>query len=90
MYRMLAGNVQSDGHDMRMLIEYKFFEPAFYHTDLADWGMAYNMALKLGPQAQVLVDTGHHAQGDEHRTHRRLFARRKAARRLPFQQPQIR
>lgn len=48
---------------MRMLIEYKFFEPAFYHTDLGDWGMAYNMALKLGPQAQVLVDTGHHAQG---------------------------
>jgi L-rhamnose isomerase/sugar isomerase len=48
---------------MRMLIEYKFFEPAFYHTDLADWGMAYNMANKLGPQAQVLVDTGHHPQG---------------------------
>lgn len=49
--------------DMRMLIEYKFFEPAFYHTDLADWGMAYTAAQKLGPQAQVLVDTGHHAQG---------------------------
>lgn len=47
----------------RMLIEYKFFEPAFYHTDLADWGMAHNLALKLGPKAQVLVDTGHHAQG---------------------------
>ncbi|MBZ0292886.1 MAG: L-rhamnose isomerase [Anaerolineae bacterium] len=47
----------------RMLIEYKFFEPAFYHTDLADWGMAYATALKLGPQAEVLVDTGHHAQG---------------------------
>lgn len=47
----------------RMLIEYKFFEPAFYHTDLADWGMAYATALKLGDQAQVLVDTGHHAQG---------------------------
>ena len=49
--------------DMRMLIEYKFFEPAFYHTDLGDWGMAYTMAQKLGEQAQVLVDTGHHAQG---------------------------
>ncbi|HEY65210.1 MAG TPA: L-rhamnose isomerase [Caldilineae bacterium] len=49
--------------DMRMLIEYKFFEPAFYHTDLPDWGTAYMMALKLGPQAQVLVDTGHHPQG---------------------------
>jgi L-rhamnose isomerase/sugar isomerase len=47
----------------RMLIEYKFFEPAFYHTDLADWGIAYATALKLGPQAQVLVDTGHHPQG---------------------------
>ena len=47
----------------RMLIEYKFFEPAFYHTDLADWGMAANTARKLGPQAQVLVDTGHHAPG---------------------------
>ncbi len=49
--------------DSRMLIEYKFFEPAFYHTDLADWGTAYATAIKLGPQAQVLVDTGHHAQG---------------------------
>lgn len=47
----------------RMLIEYKFFEPAFYHTDLADWGMAYAAALKLGDRAQVLVDTGHHAHG---------------------------
>jgi L-rhamnose isomerase/sugar isomerase len=49
--------------DMRMLIEYKFFEPGFYHTDLADWGMAYNVANQLGPKAQVLVDTGHHPQG---------------------------
>jgi L-rhamnose isomerase / sugar isomerase len=47
----------------RMLIEYKFFEPAFYHTDFADWGMAYATALKVGDRAQVLVDTGHHAQG---------------------------
>jgi L-rhamnose isomerase/sugar isomerase len=47
----------------RMLIEYKFFEPAFYSTDLPDWGTAYAMALKLGDQAQVLVDTGHHPQG---------------------------
>jgi L-rhamnose isomerase / sugar isomerase len=47
----------------RMLIEYKFYEPAFYHTDLSDWGTAYRMALKLGPQAQVLIDLGHHAQG---------------------------
>ena len=48
---------------MRMLIEYKFFEPAFYHTDLADWGSAYAITRHLGPQAQVLVDTGHHPQG---------------------------
>jgi len=47
----------------RMLVEYKFFEPAFYSTDLPDWGTAYAMCLKLGPQAEVLVDTGHHAQG---------------------------
>lgn len=48
---------------MRLLIEYKFFEPAFYHTDLADWGMALTLANKLGNKAEVLVDTGHHAQG---------------------------
>lgn len=47
----------------RMLIEYKFFEPAFYHTDLADWGMSATFARALGPKAEVLVDTGHHAQG---------------------------
>jgi L-rhamnose isomerase/sugar isomerase len=43
-----------------MLIEYKPFEPAFYHTDLADWGMAYLIAKEVGPKAKVLVDTGHH------------------------------
>jgi L-rhamnose isomerase/sugar isomerase len=47
----------------RMLIEYKFFEPAFYSTDLPDWGTAYALCLKLGERAQVLVDLGHHAQG---------------------------
>jgi len=47
----------------RMLVEYKFFEPAFYSTDIPDWGVAYAWCLKLGPQAQVLVDLGHHAQG---------------------------
>jgi L-rhamnose isomerase / sugar isomerase len=46
--------------DQVMLIEYKPFEPAFYHTDLADWGMAYVVAKEVGPQAKVLVDTGHH------------------------------
>jgi L-rhamnose isomerase/sugar isomerase len=48
---------------MRLLIEYKFFEPAFYSTDLPDWGTSLLMAHKLGTQAEVLVDTGHHAQG---------------------------
>ena len=47
----------------RMLLEYKPFEPAFYASDIADWGMAYAHCLKLGPQAQVLVDLGHHLQG---------------------------
>jgi L-rhamnose isomerase / sugar isomerase len=46
----------------RLLIEYKPFEPAFYHTDIADWGMAYLLAKHAGPQALVLVDTGHHYQ----------------------------
>ncbi len=46
--------------DQRMLVEYKPFEPAFYHTDIADWGMAFHLAKAAGPQAKVLVDTGHH------------------------------
>lgn len=46
----------------RLLIEYKPFEPAFYHTDIADWGMAYLLAKQAGPQSRVLVDTGHHYQ----------------------------
>jgi L-rhamnose isomerase/sugar isomerase len=47
----------------RMLLEYKFFEPAFYHTDIADWGTSFALCRRLGPQAEVLVDTGHHAPG---------------------------
>jgi len=43
-----------------MLVEYKPFEPAFYHTDIADWGMSYILCKDAGPQAKVLVDTGHH------------------------------
>jgi L-rhamnose isomerase/sugar isomerase len=46
----------------RMLVEYKPFEPAFYHTDIADWGMALQYAKAAGPHAKVLVDTGHHYQ----------------------------
>ena len=48
---------------MTMLVEYKPFEPAFYATDIADWGMAYLYAKKAGPRAKVLVDTGHHLPG---------------------------
>ena len=48
---------------MKMLVEYKCFEPAFYHTDIQDWGSSLLLCQKLGPQAQVLVDTGHHLQG---------------------------
>jgi L-rhamnose isomerase / sugar isomerase len=48
---------------MRLLVEYKFFEPGFYSTDIADWGTAALLCRRLGDQAQVLVDTGHHPQG---------------------------
>jgi L-rhamnose isomerase/sugar isomerase len=48
--------------DQRLLVEYKPFEPAFYHTDIADWGMAALLAKAAGPRAKVLVDTGHHYQ----------------------------
>jgi L-rhamnose isomerase / sugar isomerase len=54
-------NALPDG--MRLLVEYKFFEPAFYSTDLPDWGTAALVCRRLGPKAQVLVDTGHHPQG---------------------------
>ena len=46
--------------DQRLLVEYKPFEPAFYHTDIADWGMSSHLCRAAGPQAFVLVDTGHH------------------------------
>ena len=49
--------------EQEFLVEYKFFEPAFYATDLADWGSALLTCLKLGERAKVLVDLGHHAQG---------------------------
>ncbi|WP_328407934.1 L-rhamnose isomerase [Streptomyces violaceus] len=59
----LAEVYQRLGGGQRMLLEYKFFEPAFYTTDVPDWGTAYAHCLKLGPKAQVVVDTGHHAPG---------------------------
>jgi len=51
------------GDEQRMLLEYKLFEPAFYTMDVPDWGTAYAHCLELGPKAQVVVDTGHHAPG---------------------------
>jgi L-rhamnose isomerase/sugar isomerase len=55
-YQRLSGN-------QRMLLEYKFFEPAFYHTDVPDWGTSYAHCLQLGERALVVLDTGHHAPG---------------------------
>ncbi|MFD3729214.1 L-rhamnose isomerase [Streptomyces sp. NPDC058671] len=59
----LAAVYERLGDDQRLLLEYKFFEPAFYTTDVPDWGTSYAHCLKLGPKAQVVVDTGHHAPG---------------------------
>jgi len=50
------------GDQQRLLIEYKPFEPALYHTDIADWGMALELARRAGPKAKVLMDLGHHYQ----------------------------
>ncbi|MFD0257478.1 L-rhamnose isomerase [Kitasatospora indigofera] len=51
------------GDEQRILLEYKLFEPAFYTMDVPDWGTAFAHCLRLGPKAQVVVDTGHHAPG---------------------------
>ena len=51
------------GEDQRLVLEYKLFEPAFYTTDVPDWGTAYAHCLRLGEKAKVVVDTGHHAPG---------------------------
>ncbi|MEW2353926.1 L-rhamnose isomerase [Spirillospora sp. NPDC029432] len=63
MAEALAAVYERLGDDQRFLLEYKLFEPAFYTTDLPDWGTSYAHCLKLGPKAQVVVDTGHHAPG---------------------------
>ncbi|TDC25045.1 L-rhamnose isomerase [Streptomyces sp. 8K308] len=59
----LAAVYERLGDQQRMLLEYKFFEPAFYTTDVPDWGTSYAHCLRLGPKARVVVDTGHHAPG---------------------------
>ncbi|CAN5119117.1 L-rhamnose isomerase [soil metagenome] len=51
------------GSNQRMVLEYKLFEPAFYSTDVPDWGTAFAHCLQLGDKAKVVVDTGHHAPG---------------------------
>jgi L-rhamnose isomerase/sugar isomerase len=63
MAEALAAVYERLGDHQRFLLEYKLFEPAFYTTDLPDWGTSYAHCLKLGPKAQVVVDTGHHAPG---------------------------
>lgn len=51
------------GDQQRLVLEYKFFEPSFYHTDVPDWGTAYAQVASLGDKAMVCLDTGHHAPG---------------------------
>jgi L-rhamnose isomerase/sugar isomerase len=63
MQECLSETYETMPEGMRMLLEYKPFEPAFYHTDLPDWGAALTMCQKLGERAEVLVDLGHHLQG---------------------------
>jgi L-rhamnose isomerase/sugar isomerase len=58
--RQIYGRLESS---QRLVLEYKFFEPAFYHTDVPDWGTAYAQVLALGERAKVCLDTGHHAPG---------------------------
>lgn len=63
MQEALSATHAALGPGQRLLVEYKPFEPAFYHTDIADWGMALELARSAGPKARVLVDTGHHYPG---------------------------
>lgn len=62
MLECLAEVYSAMPENMRMLLEYKPYEPAFYHTDLADWGAALTACQRLGERAEVLVDLGHHAK----------------------------
>ncbi|HXD61528.1 MAG TPA: L-rhamnose isomerase [Lacisediminihabitans sp.] len=59
----LAKIYERIGDDQRLVLEYKFFEPAFYHTDVPDWGTSYAQVSALGERAMVCLDTGHHAPG---------------------------
>ncbi|HET8895814.1 MAG TPA: L-rhamnose isomerase [Protaetiibacter sp.] len=59
----LAKIYERIGDEQRLVLEYKFFEPAFYHTDVPDWGTSYAQVAALGDRAMVCLDTGHHAPG---------------------------
>lgn len=59
----LAAVYEQVGDEQRLVLEYKFFEPAFYHTDVPDWGTSYVHCAALGDRAGVCLDTGHHAPG---------------------------
>jgi L-rhamnose isomerase/sugar isomerase len=59
----LATIYEHIGETQRLVLEYKFFEPAFYHTDVPDWGTSYAQVSALGERAMVCLDTGHHAPG---------------------------
>jgi L-rhamnose isomerase/sugar isomerase len=59
----LAKIYEHIGENQRLVLEYKFFEPAFYHTDVPDWGTSYAHTAALGDRAFVCLDTGHHAPG---------------------------
>src|SRR5687768_10494444 len=59
----LAEIYERIGPNQRLVLEYKFFEPAFYHTDVPDWGTSYAHCAALGERAVVCLDTGHHAPG---------------------------
>lgn len=63
MYEGLKALYDAMDEDMILAVEYKFFEPGFYTTDLMDWGMSFMMCSRLGDRAKVLVDVGHHPQG---------------------------
>src|SRR5213080_4630602 len=75
--------------DMTMLVEYKPFEPAFYHTDIGDWGMAFLYAKAAGDRAKVLRHRPP-LSSRQHRADRRVAAGRGDARRFPLQRPQVR
>ena len=78
------------GEDQRLVLEYKFFEPAFYSTDVPDWGTAYAQVLALGERAVVCLDTGHHAPGTNIEYIVAHAAAARQARLVRLQQPLLR